>query len=445
MKKKIIIIICSLLSLCLAIVAAAVVFSRGDLRIYNVEGKQMVCLDSATISDPAAWPEESRAYIDIAVTEAATILSQQKNCSIEQAKKQLATGGYRLYTAYDPTVQQALMGAYGNYTELSLEMGAAVTDLQGRLVAAFTSHPDKNFATAQTPPYSSFKPLSVYAPALAAGKINYATGILDAPVTELDGKPWPSNPTQGYENAPIPVSYAVQKSLNTVAVRCMDLLGLDNSFAFLDNFQIDLTGEKNRAESLGAEEVRGNIALGHLDYGVTPVQMAGFYQIFGNGGCYAAPKTVMSLKDAFATVYAYSYNPQQALSGENAAIMNRLLQNVVTPGGTAKAAFDPDMPTAGKTGTGELGNWFVGVTPGYSCAIWHGNQLENNTAPEIYAAARDAFPKSEETDFPTAQGLTEKVFCAQSGNLAAKNCPYTAVGIFSAGLELPLCDVHKEQ
>lgn len=442
MKKKIIIIICVFLSLCLAATAAALVFSRGDLRIYNAQGEQMACLDSTTILDPAAWPEESRAYIDITVTEAATILSQQKNCSIEQAKKQLATGGYRLYTAYDPMVQQALKGAYSNYQDLNLEMGAAVTDLQGRLVAAFTSHPDKNFATAQTPPYSSFKPLSVYAPALEAGKINYATGILDAPVAEVEGKPWPSNPTRNYENALIPVSYGVQRSLNTVAVRCMDLLGLENSFAFLDNFQMDLTGEKNRAESLGAEEVRGNIALGYLDYGVTPVQMAGFYQIFGNGGRYAAPKTVMSLKGAFSTIYAYSYDPRQVLKEENAAIMNRLLQNVVAPGGTAKSAFDPDTPTAGKTGTGEKGNWFVGLTPSYSCAVWHGNQLDKNTAAEIFAAVRAGYPE-ETAQFPEAEGLTQMVFCAESGKLATTNCPYVSSGIFPSDKELPPCDIHN--
>ena len=441
MKKKILIIACAVLALCLVTAAVALICTRGPLSIYNANGELMVSLDTATVSDPSAWPAESRAYIDIAVTEAATILSQKKNISLEQAKKQLATGGYRLYTAYRPDLQAALSDAYAPYAENHLEMGAAITDLQGRLLAAFTSHPDKNFATAQTPPYSSFKPLSVYAPALELGKINFSTTFPDAPVTEVKGKPWPSNATRGYQNEPVPVAYAVQKSLNTVAVRCIDAVGLTNSFAFLDNFDIDLTGEKNRAESLGETDVRGNIALGYLDYGVTPVQMAGYYQIFGNGGNYQKPHPVLSLEGPFSIIYTYRHAPRQVLSAQNAGIMNQLLQNVVTPGGTAKAAFDPKCPTAGKTGTGENGNWFVGVTPSYSCAVWHGNQLDKNTAAEIFSAVRAGYPE-ETAQFPEPDGLTQLIFCTESGNLATKNCPHTGIGTYPSDKELPPCDTH---
>ena len=442
MKKKILIIACGVLAFCLATAAAVLILSWDDLSVYNADGELMVSLDSTTIDDPGAWPAESRSYLDIAITQAAQLLSQKKNISIEQAKKQLATGGYRLYTAYRPDLQQALADAYAPYAEKDLEMGAAVTDLQGRLLAAFTSHPDKNFATAQTPPYSAFKPLSVYAPALELGKINYASTFPDAPVTEVNGKPWPANATRGYQNEPVPVAYAVQRSLNTVAVRCMDAVGLENSFAFLDNFDIDLTGEKARAESLGAADVRGNIALGYLDYGMTPVQMAGYYQIFGNGGSYAQPQSVMALEGPFSTVYTYSYAPRQVLSSQNAAIMNQLLQNVVTPGGTARAAYDPEKLTAGKTGTGENGNWFVGVTPSYSCAIWHGKQLEKNTAAEIFSAVRTGFPE-ETAQFPEAEGLTELIYCAESGMAATSACPQIGTGIFRSAEELPPCDIHN--
>lgn len=442
MKKKILIIACAVVAVCLVTAAVALISTRGPLHIYNADGELMVSLDNTTISDPGAWPQESRAYIDIAVTEAAEILSQKKNISIEQAKTQLATGGYRLYTAYRPALQKALSDAYDAYTEKDLEMGAAITDLEGRLLAAFTSHPDKNYATAQTPPYSAFKPLSVYAPALELGKINFSTPFPDAPVTEVNGKPWPSNATRGYQNEPVPVAYAVQKSLNTVAVRCMDTLELSNSFAFLDNFDIDLTGEKARAESIGAGDVRGNIALGYLDYGVTPVQMAGYYQIFANGGSYAKAQTVMRLEGPFSITYTYSYAPRQVLTPQNAAIMNRLLQNVVSPGGTARAAYDPDKLTAGKTGTGENGNWFVGITPSYSCAVWHGNQLDQNTAAEIYAAIREAFPE-ETARFPEADGLTQMVFCAESGMAATSACTQVGTGIFHSDKELPACNIHN--
>ena len=438
--KKILLILAAV-AVCAAAVLLLLHEPAQPLQVYAADGSLLAQLDEAAITDPAAWPEGCRAYLDIALTEAAQLLAENDT---EEARARLATGGYRLYTAYDGTVQAALAAAYEGCGKSDLEMGSAVTDLQGHLVAAFSSHPDQNYATAQTPPYSSFKPLSVYAPALEAGLIHFSSAIEDSPVTQVEGKPWPANSSGSCSGKSVPVAQAVQQSLNTVAVRCMAQLGLDNSFRFLETaFDLELTGEKARADALGGTEVYGNIALGHLDYGVTPVQMAGFYQCFGNGGSYAPPKAVTRLCDRRdKAVYTYDPESRQVLTQTNAAIMNRLLQKVTAPGGTGAAAAIDGIPTAGKTGTGKLGNWFVGLTPGYSCAVWHGKQLDKNNAAAIFAQAVSGFPANGDS-FPQPEGLTEMIYCSESGMLAKSGCPYTGVGIFASDRELPICNIHN--
>ncbi len=443
MKKKLLIPLGIAVILCAIILIILLAPPKGPLEIYAADGTLLARLDETTVDDPMAWPADSRAYIDIALNEAVQLLAEEKGCTPEEGRKMLAGGGYRLDTAYDNAVQAAVTTAYDTYNERNLEMGCAVTDLNGKLLAAFSSHEDRNYATAQTPPYSSFKPLGVYAPALEAGKIHFSSVFADSPVSQVEGKPWPLNSNQHYKNGPVTVAQAVRESLNTVAVRCMDELTLDSSFAFLEErFQLELTGEKARAQQLGASEVRGNVALGHLDIGVSPVQMAGYYQCFGNGGKYAAPRAVTALRTGSGKVlYAFSYEPAQVLSPENATIMNRLLQQVTTPVGTGAAAFDPSHPTAGKTGTGKLGNWFVGITPNFSCAVWHGTQLEKNTAAAIFAQIRKDFPATKTDSFPTAEGMTEGLYCMESGLQATGSCPQVSVGIYAPEVTLPACNI----
>lgn len=443
MKKKLLILLGISVILCAAVLVILLAPSKGMLEIYAADGTLLVRLDETTINDPMAWPADSRSYIDIALNEAVQILTEEKGCTPADGRKLLAEDGYRLDTAYDSTVQAAITAAYRTYSERNLEMGCAVTDLHGKLLAAFSSHEDQNYATAQTPPYSSFKPLSVYAPALEAGIIHFSSTFADSPVSQVAGEPWPSNSSNRYKNAPVTVAQAVQISLNTVAVRCMDALGLERSFAFLEeSFDLELTGEKARAQQLGTSEVRGNIALGHLDIGVSPVQMAGYYQCFGNGGKYAAVRAVTALRSGSGTVlYDFSYDPAQVLSPENAAVMNRLLQQVTTPAGTGADAFDPAHLTAGKTGTGTLGNWFIGVTPSYSCAVWHGTQLEKNTAAAIFAQIREGLPAAEMNGFPSATGMTETLYCMDSGLQATGACRQVGIGIYATGQTPPACNI----
>ncbi len=424
----------------------------GQVQVLDRNGAVMVTLDRQTVDDVSSYPAEHRAYLEFVMSEVRSVISEKEGCAREAVSGLLLKDNCRIHTAYDPAVGESLVAAYGQYNQNGLEFAGAVTDLQGWLVAAYSGTGTEayiNFAVAPTPPYSSFKPLSVYAPALAAGQIRYSSVLLDSPVKQLEENgvftDWPANASGSYSHQKVTVEQAVKQSLNTVAVRCMEVLGLSNSFAFLqESFDLQLKFEQEYAAAYGEQEIYGNVALGYLNEGVSPVAMAGYYQIFGNGGLYAQPMTVTRILSKDAVVYTGEPVLSQVLEPECAYIMNQLLQQVTIPGGTGQAAGGCGFPVAGKTGTGSKGNWFVGVTPEYSCAIWHGKQLEYNRAAEIFSAAVSGFA-GQGGEFPQCQTVEKGIYCTQTGLLAGEGCTDFALGYYCAG-DLPEgCTVHNQK
>ena len=70
-----------------------------------------------------------------------------------------------------------------------------------------------------------------------------------------------------------------------------------------------------------------NIAAGYIQEGVSPVDMAGYYQIFANGGVYVKPETIIKICDSTGNVlYHADAVKEQVVKSETADIMNRLLR-----------------------------------------------------------------------------------------------------------------------
>ena len=81
---------------------------------------------------------------------------------------------------------------------------------------------------------SSIKPLSIYALALEKGLITYGSALNDTP-TEFNEKEktyWPGNTPRRLQRTCSTV-FAVQKSLNTTAVRLAQQIGVNECFEFL--------------------------------------------------------------------------------------------------------------------------------------------------------------------------------------------------------------------
>ena len=435
--------------LCVAIVCGMLcACQKKPLIIYSGTGKVL----AEGTKRSALLKDRHKAYAQIVWDEAIEILSEQLNCKQEEAKKALLKKGYSIYTYYDDAVTRTIEQTYQD-TTADFDFGCAITTLQGDLIAAYSAgqtEMNRNFTTEKTPPYSTFKPLAVYAPALEKGLIHWSTVFEDSPYKKIEDstgkkRDWPENATGTYSNEPVTVYHAIKHSLNTVAVKCLAKSGVNPSIEFLmEKFHMDLSEEQKRVNLYGKEEVIGNIALGYLIKGVSPVDMAGYYEVFANSGQYTEPKTISKICDAGGkTIYERKRQKKQVFSPKTAEIMNRLLQGVITPGGTGEKAALGDIPVAGKTGTGDnnSGNWFVGVTPEYSCAVWHSTYGQDNRAAETFSKIMNKV-KATKKEFSFSEKVIQKIYCTESGNLLGSKCKKVDLGYYTEGNLPDVCNIH---
>ncbi len=406
-------------------------------------------------SDRAVRKDSNKAYLEIVVDEATKIIANLQNVDEEKAKNLLYNSGYTVYTAMDKIVSNALAEVCAQ-KETDFEIAAAITNLNADLVAVYSTDAGKkseNLATKLNPPCSSLKPLSVYAPALDNGTINWASRYEDSAykyIKNLEGvmSPWPNNATGVYSGRYAYIHQAIAESLNTVAVKCLADYGINNSIKFLeDNFGIALLPEKTSAAANGQEEIMGNIALGYLTNGVSVVDMAGYYQIFANGGKYETPKTVLKICDSEGNeIYSREYSSKQVIKQTTAEIMNYMLKDVVAPGGTGEKAKCEKVEAAGKTGTDDSGgnNWFVGVTPEYSWAFWHGYNTKNNAAEVFSSAVNGIYNEKTEfvKNFTYSSDITQVAYCTESGKQFKSGCSLIRMGYFVQDNVPSLCDRH---
>lgn len=419
------------------------------VKIFDGQGGLMVhAMDVADLYESEYW-----AYLEVVLVEVCGILPSESE--EEAVPEELFVNGYEIHTSFDPAIYTALDNVCADWGT-DMPLGCAVTDLEGALLAVYSADPVDslvNHVTTQTSPYSAFKPLSVYTPAVEAGIINWSTLYHDSPYKQLeqDGvlRDWPQNASLTYSQKDVTVYDGLRKSLNTVAVKCLAQLGVIESIAFLqDSFGIPMVEEEYVALTYGEEEVVGNVALGYLETGVTPIDMAGYYQIFATGGIYSAPKAIKLIRGPEGdTVYIRTAEDKQVVSAATADTMNKLLQGVVAPGGTGETAFCDDVAVAGKTGTGDYNsdNWFVGVTPGYSCAVWH-DEYDRNIADDIFAQIIRRIYKDQpdaNRNFITHKNLFQKAYCAESGMIAGDKCTSIGVGYYASEMGMPTCDKHN--
>ena len=428
---------------------------RKNVTVYDSAGNVLITTDHYT----GIYDREDWAYLELVLEETAAWIAEQEKCELIDAREALFTRGYQIHTAYDAAAFEALKAIPSRWGTDACHTAAVLTDLKGSIVAVQCVNADGkylNYALERRSPYSSFKALSVYTPAVEKGLVNWSSMYEDSPYKKLKGEDgklqdWPANASGSYSMEDVPVYEALRQSLNTVAVKCLKDVGVENAMDFLQTaFGIPLKEEDYVVENYGVEEVVGNIALGYLETGITPVEMAGYYQIFANGGFYAAPKAVRRLLSEDGTLlYTAKTELKQVISTATADTMNKLLQGVVKNGGTGAAAKSNQVEVAGKTGTGDhyADNWFVGVTPGYSLAVWHGSH-DSNQAAEMFAAVIQRLYSNlpeENRKFITHHNLVQIVYCEHSGKAFSEHCTRIDVGYYASADALPVCDACQKK
>jgi penicillin-binding protein 1B len=232
-------------------------------------------------------------------------------------------------------------------------------------------------------------------------------------------------------NGDITARTALQFSQNNATVSLAQMVGYNNVAAL--------------ARDAGIKSARGTPSVALGSYGATPLDMAGAYTTFANGGVRIDPWFVASVRSANGYVLNdYPPNSKPILDPRVAYLTLALMENVVNAGtGATIRAHGFTAPAAGKTGTSHDA-WFAGFTSNLLCVVWIGNddysdikQEGGKTAAPIWADFMKhavQLPQYSDTrQFPTPTGVSTVRLDKVTNLLADPSCPQDYDAVFLDG------------
>ena len=376
-------------------------------------------------------------------------------------------GGLKIYSTIDLQAQNAVDEVFKNYIAyLKPQNGkypeascvildpntADVLAIAGGVGVKSANRIFNRATDAKRPLGSVIKPLSVYAPAIEKGVLTYASAYDDVPILK-NGRLWPRNASNTYRGL-VSVNYAIEHSLNTVAVKALNDLGLDSSFDFCRNkLQLNLVDEDRNEAPL---------ALGQLTEGDTLLNATRAYTAFSSGGILSKARSYYYVTDANDNVILNNdYEGERIISADCASVMSIMLQNVAQNGTAKSLTIKNDYKIATKTGTsGEnKDKWIIGYTPYYACGVWVGYDTPTsmNYSGAFATSMFDAVMKNahlgkdKNAELFDSGNLVKSNFCVDSGDLPNDSCQLDPrlnriqVGYFIKGTEpREHCELHKE-
>ncbi|CAB3645334.1 Penicillin-binding protein 1A [Achromobacter mucicolens] len=220
-------------------------------------------------------------------------------------------------------------------------------------------------------PGSNIKPF-IYAASLERG-LTPGTQISDQPfeltAAQTGSKAWnPKNYGNQYEPM-LTLRQGLYKSKNMVSIRILQAIGPQYAQDYLTRFGFD----KARQPAVLP------LALGAGS--VTPLQLAGAFSVFANGGYRVTPYLIDRVTDSSGKVIMQSKPvvagdaAARAIDPRTAWVMDDILRGVTTYGTAARArALLKRGDIAGKTGTTNesVDAWFSGYTPTLAATAWLG-------------------------------------------------------------------------
>ena len=282
-------------------------------------------------------------------------------------------GGMKIYTSIDLELQQLAREAIDKWLVEPDGPTAALVAIDprdGKVLAmvggeSFRKSQFNLAVQGQRQTGSAFKPFVLTA-ALGQG-ISPQTVFESEPTTiNLGDQLWSVANYEGSYLGPIDLTEATIHSDNTVYAQLTAQVGPKNV--------------ANTAHRLGVTRPLDDyFAIGLGVEAVSPLEMARAFATLASGGKRIDGSVLGNQPRA---VLRVEHNrradsndpvPKQVVNGNDAAIVNSILQGVVNEGTGERAALD-DRPVAGKTGTTEnYGDaWFVGYTPQLAVAVWVG-------------------------------------------------------------------------
>lgn len=229
-------------------------------------------------------------------------------------------------------------------------------------------------------PGSTFK-YFVYATAMKHGLVPADTRrdeAINMKTTDRSGKEtmWrPHNADGRISGANITLRRAFAKSINTIAVKLGQEVGISNVIQTAKDMGV-----------LSPLDNAPSLALGACN--VTPYELIAAYTTAANKGTFVEPHCITRIEDADGNVlYKASQHAHQALTEKEAYYMLTLLEAGVSEGGGTSQSlaseqhlgrwyWNKQISAGGKTGTtnSHADAWFVGVTPKLVAGAWVGGE-----------------------------------------------------------------------
>ena len=251
-----------------------------------------------------------------------------------------------------------------------------------------------------------------------------------------------------------PAGWGLLKSRNTMTVRIGNRAGLSNvaTYGLMAGFPL-ATRPKGPTIYLGTWEA-------------SPLEVAGAFTIFANGGVRPTPFIIERITDAEGRVL-WQNQPEQrrVFSRATAVRTSTILQQITKPGGTAGSMqrLGFTAPCGGKTGTTNnyKNAWFCGFTSDLTAAVWVGFDRPATIADRAYGgtvalplwvgdmqrAAARGYRMGEIRTTPATQRGSGMRLCRKSGLLAHTGCEHAGTA-YSEPLADPakhtgLCTAHS--
>lgn len=290
---------------------------------------------------------------------------------------------------------------------------------------------------------SSIKPLAVLAPGIDK-KIFTASTIYNDEEKTFENDYAPGN-NAGYLGE-ITVRRALESSQNVPFVEMMEEVTPKRAISYLEDMGIT---------SLTQEDENLALALGGLQNGITPLEMAGAYATIANDGIYVEPVFYTSITDKDGEVVLQAeQESHRVFSAQVAYILKELLKQPVEGNhGTATYCSISGIDVAAKTGTTDenYDKWLCGFTPYYTAVTWFGfdeNEsiyyYNQNPAGIIWSnVMRRVHDGLTNASFREPSWITTDIICADTGMLAKTGCTNIYEEYFLWGTEPDECTEHS--
>lgn len=291
---------------------------------------------------------------------------------------------------------------------------------------------------------SSIKPIAVLAPGISEKAFTGAT-IFSDKQEMFENEYMPGN----YSNylGDVTVRRALESSQNIPFVRMIQEIKPSKSIKYLKKMGITTLTEKDNNLAL---------ALGGLDKGISPLQMAGAYATIANDGIYIEPTFYSKVENSSSKIIIKSkQHKKRVFSKEVAYILKDLLtQPVKGSHGTATYCSISGIDVAAKTGTTDenYDRWLCGFTPYFTGVTWYGydknetilyNGKKNPAGimwANIMAKIHSKLPNAK---FEKPKYVVKANICADTGKKANTGCTHVYEEYFLFGTTPGNCTKHS--